>query len=176
MDFFQLLENNTTLNFLVTNILQNIFFCVQQKKESSIQVWNKQRVFVPKHNFSHIKMQTEGTWYFVLHLLFKVALVVKICYLTLQNRSVIRWVFRQPYWIRQAYPTADQSDPAHVYHTKVHYAFMLTFHNDYCSWGFWANFCDIRVLGLCNKTHGMILSMLYWVQQGRASCISAFYN
>ncbi len=28
-----------TINFLVTNILQNIFFCAQRKKET--QVWNK---------------------------------------------------------------------------------------------------------------------------------------
>ncbi len=32
-----------TNNCLVTNILQNIFFCVQQKKEL-VQVWNKCRV------------------------------------------------------------------------------------------------------------------------------------
>jgi len=31
-----------SINCLVTDILQNIFFCVQQKK--SIQVWNKLRV------------------------------------------------------------------------------------------------------------------------------------
>jgi len=35
--FFLLWKSVATVNFLVTDILQNIFFCVKQKKETLIQ-------------------------------------------------------------------------------------------------------------------------------------------
>ncbi len=40
--FVHTMQVNGNQNYLVTNILQNIFFCVPQKKES--EVWNDMRV------------------------------------------------------------------------------------------------------------------------------------